>query len=391
MNFLESISSSVGLVPSTPRIEKSFFPIVADKYITLHTENHQSKQWDHVHHFIDLIRPYLKKEGIQIVELGWNETPVNNVDFSFKNIDPKHAAYILSRSMAHVGVENFLTQLAGFYDVPCTSLYSNTSIDFSPPLWGDVDKQRKLCIESSRKSQKPSFAGEEHPKTINLISPEQVACKFLDSLGISNDISKRIPFFMGALSHSTCLEVVPDFNPDPSFFPRSLLNLRLDYLFNTEHFTSFASNRKISIISNKPVDLGLLSQIKPAIEAFCFKVDETFDIEYLKQVQKFAIPLNVFYQSSNPESSISATRAKFFDFKVEEDIKKTKKDLDNLDELCNNGFFTSSKMLFSKNTQYSTKASWEKGISTHQDEKIIDCDTFWEEIDHLKLYNIHDK
>ena len=48
-------------------------------------------------------------------------------------------------------------------------------------------------------------------------------------------------------------------------------------------------------------------------------------------------------------------------------------------------------MLFSNAKQYSTKASWENDIPTSKDEKIIDSASFWEESQHLKLYNIYDK
>ncbi len=385
MNFLQSISLPFGLEPSNPAIETAFFPITTDRYVTLHTENHQSKQWDHFSHFIDIVKPYLEKEKIKIVELGWNEVPITNVDFSFKNNDPKHAAYILQKSLGHIGPENFLTQLCGFYNVPCTTLYSNTSLSFAPPFWNDSHKD--LVIESCRKNLKPSYAGEEHPKTINLISPEKAASTFLGSLSIENDLEEQIPFYMGDLSHSTCLEVIPDFVPDESFFPRSLVNVRLDYHFDISKILPLASNRKVSLISDQPIDINLLRQIRPATEALCFKIDENFDLAYLMQVKKLAVPISIF---ATPTANLSQTRLKFFDFVVEEEIIKTKKDLDKDQELCNNGFFKSSKMLFSKNVQYSTKASWEENIPTREREKIIDSDSFWGELSHLKLYNVND-
>jgi len=386
MNFLDSITSSSGLKSSKPSIEKSFFPLVADKYITVNTENHQSKQWDHFQEFINLVKPSLVKEGIKIVELGWNDITTQNIDHVIKNIDPKNAAYILERSLAHVGVESFLTQLSSFYKVPLISLYSNTSKTFCPPLWGE--KGLSTLIESHRKGALPTYAGEENPKTINFISPEEVAGKCLDALGIENDMSSRIPFHMGAACHSTCVEVVPNFIPDDSFFPRSLVNVRLDYFFNTDSLIPLGSNRKLSLISNKEIDLNLLAKLQPSLEALCFKVNENFHYDYFVNLKKLSIPLAIFAQ---PSANISATRLKFFDFKVEEDVKNTKKNIDNSDKICDNSCFKSSKMLFSNAKQYSTKASWENDIPTSKDEKIIDSASFWEESQHLKLYNIYDK
>ena len=108
MNFIENLSLSSGLQARRPVLSESFFPVVSERYITIHTENHQSKQWDHLQEFIDLIKPILKKENIQIIELGWNKVPLGNIDFSIKQADPKQAAYIISKSLLHLGVENLL-------------------------------------------------------------------------------------------------------------------------------------------------------------------------------------------------------------------------------------------------------------------------------------------
>ena len=388
MNFVDNLSLHSGLKVSQPSINPCFFPIVAEKYITLHTEDHQSKQWDHLQEFINLIKPYLKKENIKLVELGWNKEPLSNIDVSTKNLDPKNAAYILEKSLLHIGVENFLTQLASFYDVPCVSLYSNTSPDSYSPLWGEVEKYKKWCIEPDLKGNKPSYSGQENPKSINTIPAEKVAGRCLDILNIEHDFDSIEVIHIGEAFHATCLEALPDFIPDPSFYPQSVVNLRMDYHFDESPLIQFANNRKISIVSDKPVNLGLLRQVAPAIQALFFKVNENFDFEYLKQARSLGRPLSLILQL---DADPSLTRNKFFDLKIEAEEAKVKKDLDNASKICNNTRYKSSKMIWSKGKKYSSKAALLEDIPTHEDQKIIDTPDFWAESQYVKLYNIDDK
>ena len=388
MNFIENLTLHSGLQQSTPSINQAFFPIVAEKYITFHTEDHQSKQWDHLQEFINLIKPYLDKEGIEIVELGWNKEAITNINISAKNLDPKNCAYILEKSLLHIGVENFITQLSSFYDVPCVSLYSNTSPDVFSPSWGDKEKYRQWCIEPCRDKFKPSYSGNENPKSINAIPAEKVAAQCLDILGIDHDLSGLSILHIGEGFHATCLEAVPDFTPTPEFFPQSVVNIRMDYHFDESQLPHFTNNRKISIISDRPVNIGLLRQISPAIQALFFKINENFDEEYISQIKGLARPLSLILDQ---DADASATRYKFFDTKVEEEVKKTKKDLDIADKICDTTRYKSSKMIFSKGKQYSCKAALQQDIPTSEDQKVIDDPVFWEESQYMKLYNIDDE
>ena len=385
MNFIENLSLSSGLVAEKPSINSCFFPIVPDKYITIHTEDHQSKQWDHIQEFIKIIQPYLAEKDISIVELGWNKENVVGVSVSAKNIDPKNCAYVLERSLLHIGVENFITQLSSFYNVPCVSLYSNTSPDVFSPLWGDDQKYRKWCIEPSRDKFKPSYVGQENPKSINLIAAETVAGKCLDILGIEHDLDRISVLYMGPSSHAPCLEALPNFSPSSDFYPRSVINIRMDYYFDESRLIEFSNNRQISIVSDKHVNLTLLRQLAPSIQAIFFKVDESFDQEYLNQVKSLGRPLSLLM---GREADPPATRYKFFDFPIETEETKTKKDLDICDKICDTTRYKSSKMIFSNNKQYSSKAALDQDIPTHEDQLIIDSPEFWEESQYIKLYNI---
>lgn len=383
MHFLESLSSSTGLTAKQPFIEDCFFPVVPSKYITISTEDHQSKQWDHFQEYINIIKPILDKNDIHIIEIGANKIQLGNVSSLKGATNSNHWSYILKGAMAHIGPENFISHLASFHNIPIVVLFSNTNEDYAKPLWGSAEKK---FISANLFGKKPSFSAEENPKSINRISADNIALETLNILGIENDLDRLEVFSMGNLYHSRLIEIVPDFTPDQNFLPRSLINVRLDFAFNQELLPHFANNRKVSIVSDKQIDHKILINIKPAIEAIYFKIDEDFDGEYIKFLRKNGIKLTLIAKEN---TDISDLRLKFFDEKIEEEFKKTKKDLDNFDLICDTTRYKSSKTIFSKDGEFSSKYSYDKKIKKHKDQIIIDDDLFWEDLDYYKLYNLN--
>jgi ADP-heptose:LPS heptosyltransferase len=197
MNFVESLSLCAGLKYSKPFIEESFFPVVPEKYVTFCTENHQSKQWDHFQEYLNIITPILKKNGISVVEIGDNEVKLNASIISLKGATgPNHWSYVIRNSLLHVGPENFISQLASFHNTPFIAFFSNTSSEYSAPIWSD--KKNQILIKADLKFDKPSFLASERIKTINNIPAEEVAQKTLDALNIKNDFNKYEIFSIGS-------------------------------------------------------------------------------------------------------------------------------------------------------------------------------------------------
>lgn len=386
MNFIETLSAFSGLKSSKPFIEPSFFPVVPEKYITISTENHQSKQWDHFQEYIDIIYPILNKNNISIVEIGQNKINLNNVIGLKGATGPNQWSYIIEKSLIHIGPENFLSQLASYHSRPFIAFFSNTTPEYSWPNWSNNDNQ--IAIQADLQGEKPSFSGDENPKTINRISAEEVASKTLSILNIPNDFDKFEVFSIGSLYSSNLVEIVPDFIPDNNFFNRSLINIRMDYHFNESLLPNFASNRKVSIVTDKEIDFKILMHIKPAIEHIFYKISEDSSEKYIKEIQSKAIPFSLI---ASKEHDISMIKYKFFDFEIIEEEKKSKKDIDNIEKLCDTTRYKSKKKIFSKDGEFSSKPSYDKKIKTHNDEIIIDEEEFWEDINHFKLYNLKGK
>jgi len=383
MHFVESLAVGAGLKSSRPFIEDSFFPIVPEKYITFCTENHQSKQWDHFQEYLDIISPILQKNNISIIEIGSNDVKLNGQINLKKVTGPNHWSYIIKKSLLHVGPENFISQIASFHNRPFIAFFSNTDPEYCAPLWSKPENQ--TLIQADLKSKKPSFLGEEPVKTINTIPAERVAHETLNLLGIENDFNKYEIINIGHSFKQTLIEIVPDFLPEPNFFPKSLINIRMDYYFNESALPNFCNQRKVAIVSDREININLLLNIKPSLENVFFKVDENSNENYFKQLKEIGIPFSLI---AKRESDLQATRLKFFDWEVQEDIPATKKDLDNIDKICDTTCYKSSRNIFSKDGQFSSKSSFDKKIKKHKDQLIIDEDEFWEDSSYFKLYNL---
>ena len=88
------------------------------------------------------------------------------------------------------------------------------------------------------------------------------------------------------------------------------------------------------------------------------------------------------------KSKLQDLRFKFFDWVVEEHVRFSKKDIDFDSEICDNTFYHSNKTLISEGKEYLSKAAWKAGVEkTSESQKLIDSDEFWEEIEHLNVYN----
>ena len=137
---------------------------------------------------------------------------------------------------------------------------------------------------------------------------------------------------------------------------------------------------------NKPLDLNLINQKRENIHGMTiFLGDHEFDQQYFETLTRLRITYTLI---SRYPDKLSGLRLKFFDNVVEEYKVHVKKDLDNKSDLCDNTFYHSNKTLISKNKKYHSKAAWKANIEQTDDrQKIIDNDDFWEEIQHMNIYN----
>ena len=383
-HICEEYAKSLGVRVGRPQISDHFFPIPFDKYITIQTTNKfESRNYSFWDVALSLIKERLPQ--YKVVQVGSKEDPLClQADVSLRDATSfRQMFHVIKNSSLHLGIDSVGVHVASALDIPCVGLYSNMLSSQSGPLWHkDSDF---TCINSDKKSNKPSYATAESPKTINTIKPESIASSVLDLLGISHDLGDYKTLRLGPHYPNQILEVVPNFHPQPNYAPTLIANLRCDYDFMEEALPGWLS-RKSNIMTASPLPLGLLASFRENISGVTMFMDSgSIDKDYLRSLSKLNIKFNLICKD---KSKLQDLRFKFFDWVVEEHVKLSKKDVDFGSEICDNTFYHSNKVLVSEGKNYLSKAAWKAGVEmTNEPQKLIDSEEFWEEIEHLNIYN----
>lgn len=384
MNKLQRYSLHSGLKSSKIFINDCFFPITIDKYLTFNTSTQtQSKHYDLWQEVIDLIKPYLKPKGIEIIQIGSPKDPVIEGVFNYKGLTNfNQSAYLIKNSLLHFNVCDHFSYVACNFSTPLVSLFSN-----EPSSSFSFDLNDKIKLIDSPKNKGCSYSTIEEPKTINKISPTKVAANILELLHIKHDLDKSTLIHAGESSHIKIIEVVPDFEPDSNFLKNSLINLRMDYFFDEVNLYKFCQNRKIGIITDKVLSENICAACRGSLMKVSLdisKVSPDEAIIFLKNLKKFNISYDLF---TFDESKLQDLRLKFFDEKINLFEKKNKNNLDIELSTSYNYDVKSSKILISNGQTFPSKAHWIIGEeSAGQYSSVIDTSDFWEDLDYYIIY-----
>lgn len=344
-HLAEEYAKSCGVKIGKPVLKTHYFPILEDKYITIHNDKKvQSKEYNLWTDVLSLLKPELG--DIKVIQIGAaGEETIEGVDKHLPTNTLKQCSYIISNSLGHVGIDSVPVHIASALDKPVVGIYSHTYANTCSPLWNE--KSKAIVIESDRGGKKPSFSLEEHPKTINFIKPEEIAQSVLDVLGIDKKI-KHKTIFIGNNYTSSFVEVIPTQNTE---IRASHIDVRMDYAHNEQVLSNIIKNNKVEVTLSKPINLKFLYSGR--INKIVYKAD-SFDSEFLNEIKKSSIPHVIICTSAK---NLSDERAKNFDFlinylDVEGLIKINKnkigeKDFDKLkiksnkQVVCGNKVFTS--------------------------------------------------
>jgi hypothetical protein len=385
-HLIEEYAKNLGCKISKPYLVDHFYPIPFDKYITFHTndEKVQSKHYDYWSIVFSLIKNYLSDEGIKVVQIGGPKDPLfGQCDLDTRGATFKQMSYIINKSMFHFGIDSLPMHMASHHDKKMVCLFSNLFPSNANPIWNKTNKYKLLSPDFSK--IKPSFSFSESPKRINEIKPESVAKEILSLLNIDNSLSSYKTLNIGRHFNNNVIEAIPN-NPAPKgFSQKSLINLRCDYGLSDEGLRSWL-NFRVNLMTSEKINLNFLRMYSSNIVAMTlFMEEENFDKKYLLGLDSLNIKYSLICRDKDKISSI---RFDFFDWVVEEYKKYKKKDLDFSKEICDNTFYHSNKILISNSKEYSCKAAFDAGIErSEKDQKIIDNDVFWEEIEHINVYN----
>jgi hypothetical protein len=382
MNVLEKYASNCGVKIREPFVASSYFPLKDTPYIILDNRSKfEPNSYDLFGDVMPYIIPVLKRENIDIYSFEKNEKNIIEGAQPFVGLFKKQESYLIKNSKLVVACDNVTNYFASGLGVPSIGLYAAYPSQCTEPLWGD----KHISIESHRDGNLPGYGVAETPKTINFIEPEKIANYIFKSLGLADRVNHET-FYMGDHYAVKVVEVIPDFVPAGDFMKNRALNVRMDYHFDEQILIHWLQNRKINLLTDKPINLNLLKYFKNNIVQLTVNINESFTVDYLTQVKNIGINVEVFCEE---ESKLADYRFDFFDFDVNENMFKKKEDLDNnLCKLNESTKFLSGKILLSEGKKYSCyEAKKAKKELTPSAELVYDTSDFWKELDHYRLLN----
>lgn len=384
MHILETYALNCGSKIKRPYIYTTFFPIPFENFITINCdETEQAKSYDYWQDVVNILNPILAQFNIKIVQLGDVKGSELSDCVSFRGqASANQTAYILQRSMLHIGADGFSLQLAGAFDIPLVGLYSSGYAGCTRPYFSSPIRQR-LFEAYKRTTLKPSHSSEEMPKSINLIKPEEIASAVLELLGIHFPIPFETVFTGKKYSHQIIEETIPD-SPHILFNPEHQVEMRADLAYNEDGFINqLAQFKRIILVVDKPVvNMNALFHFKDHIHSIVFKITGEDQREFLSKL--VALGRNMILISTLSEERIQELRALYYEFGninrielVSEDkINELKKDIDSL-------YYRTAKITSSQGKYFYSFAAAELGApmqNHHEYQKVIDSPAFWENL-----------
>lgn len=391
MHLVETYALNCGLKIDKPYIYEKYCPIPFEKYISFQPySKYESKSYDLWQEVINQIVPYLHSQNIHIIQVGGkDEKPFENCYHMQGKTTINQAAYLIKRSLMHVGADSFGIHIASSYDKNIVALYSNSRPENAGPYF-NIDN-KPILIEINKDNRKPSYSAVEQPKTINEIDPILVANSILNILNlkpinintvhIGNDYNRKL------------VESVPNaVVADITKLGISSLIMRMDYEHNEAVLVEQLKRNNCSIVTKQPIDISILNNFKANISQIIYDIDENHDINFAKQLKKLGRPyvLSTFLS----EDFVQSIKLKYMDEgQINRSTKTTKNDLKNIDNYnINKLLYKSNKITISNGNLYNSKAAYKaNNIYTGKPINVIDNEDFWEEIKYFYLFELTDK
>ena len=388
MHLIETYALNCGLKIDKPYIYEKFFPLDIEKFITIHPNSKfSSKCYDYWQDVVDLLLPELEKQGIKILQIGVAEdTPLKGCLHGHGKTSINQTAYILSKSILHLGADSFPAHVASGYNKKIVCLYSNNYAANCRPYW--TDEKDCVLIEPDRKGKKPSFSADENPKTINTINPEDIAGSVFGLLDIKKNKNFKTVRKGMAYNHAI-VELVPNCVADIGSIGIESIIVRMDLEFSEEVLAAQLSRGKCSIITDRPINLKMLKQLKQNVKELVYIVDKDNDPKFIESIFSFGFPVILMTELSDKE--VEPLKINYMDFGIiqkvpipeDSDIEELKaKGVENL-------YYKSKRILISNSKSYKGEAAWRSDTPSdanqNQPLKIIDSSDFWDSLEEFYI------
>ena len=125
-HLAEEYAKCCGVRIGKPVIKPHFFPVLVDRYITIHNDKKiQAKEYDFWPQVIDLLKPHLG--DIKIIQIGsFGEERIKGTDVHLPTNSLKQCSYIIKNSLGHVGIDSVPVHIASALDKPVVGIYAHT-------------------------------------------------------------------------------------------------------------------------------------------------------------------------------------------------------------------------------------------------------------------------
>jgi hypothetical protein len=354
MHLIQKYALSTASKIGKPYIVKKYFPVDAEKYITVQNSSGMpGKCYDFFEDALLFLKPLLDKNNYKIVQIGGEKDKKisNAIDLTGKS-NINQTAYIISKASLHLGNDSFAVHMASGFDVPTVGLYGITTPELAGPYWNN----KKINLYSNK--FKPTFNPNESPKTVNNIKIEEVvnACEMLLFGEKTLNLNSQ---YIGNRYIDQIVECVPNQAINPEFLKGSVLNLRFDYLDEITELSTTAYNlsqRKCAIVTDKTIDIELLDKVKQNIEIVIYNVTNNVDIEFVKKIEKLGINyVCTVDKSFSDDALIEKRKFELMDFCG---INIFSSIPDNIpDEIGENVLYKSNRMILSNGKIYNSRSA----------------------------------
>jgi hypothetical protein len=389
MHLLSTYALACHAKISKPEIYESFTPTPSKKYITFQAQTtFDSRNYSFWQDVIDVLHPLLSKNDIQIVQLGApGDRLYNRVADLRGKTSISQLAYIIKRAALHLGPDSFDVHLASSYDVPIVGLYSSNHYGASRPYFGSPENQIIFKAYERVGNGKPSYSPTESPKSINKITPEEIANAVFKLL----KIDFLVPFqtvYTGDKYGATMMREAILNTPTPLAEPESQVEVRADMFYDEKllaHHLSYL--QKVVLIINQDINTDLLKHFKSKIQGIVYEVGANHNPKVVAKLISVGVPV-MMISYMTPEE-VAPLKIDYYEFGTinvipgpdQKIIEELRKDIGNL-------YYRTSKIVIANDKVYASHAACIARTELRFDfeyQKLIDSPEFWKDMNFVTI------
>jgi hypothetical protein len=381
MHIIENYSRRAGALIDKPFIIEQFYPIEAEKYITIsNSSGMEGKNYSYFQDVVDFILPQLQSLGIAIIQIGnKDDIGLDGATHLHGKTSLNQTAYILKNAILHVGNDSFPVHLASSYDIGIVALYSVSPPEVCGPYWGTKSNQVLLSPDFSNKL--PSYNPKESPKRSDEIAIEDVINGIYKLLKIDENVPTSL--YIGERYTNQVVELIPDQILRKDFVPHLVINIRGDLIdsFDENVVLHNIHSRKCSLVINRKFNnIDGLFSVRENLPGFFYDITEYgVDIDFLQNLIKRGLPPQIVYRSEDL-NKFNEAKIQLLDFKIpsprlisnKNNLDKFTKLLDNVTNNSNDVLVKSNRVILAKGKVYLSIQHYKEDKPTTTKEQKLD-------------------